>query len=172
MDFNLPEELQRRICFALIPAKSLCWPPKLSHYQRMVRLVRFEQGWKLRSGACTGVSMALEIQSVASRQEQITKPDIYFSFERQRRKAPARYANFASLARPVSRLTHRDIAASKVEPNVKSAQKIETEQSIHAACWGQCVAQSVQAAYPFSKRLNTFKGQLPTPLPVVIGVLC
>ena len=33
MDFNLPEELQRRICFALIPAKSLCWPPKLSHYQ-------------------------------------------------------------------------------------------------------------------------------------------
>jgi hypothetical protein len=32
MDFNLPEELQRRICFALIPAKSLCWPPKLSHY--------------------------------------------------------------------------------------------------------------------------------------------
>jgi hypothetical protein len=105
MDFNLPEELQRRICFALIPAKSLCWPPKLSHYQRMVRLVRFEQGWKLRSGACTGVSMALEIQSVASRQEQITKPDIYFSFERQRRKAPARYANFASLARPVSRLS-------------------------------------------------------------------
>jgi hypothetical protein len=32
MDFNLPEELQRRICFALIPAKTLCWPPKLSHY--------------------------------------------------------------------------------------------------------------------------------------------
>jgi len=32
MDFNLPEELQRRICFALIPAKSLYWPPKLSHY--------------------------------------------------------------------------------------------------------------------------------------------
>jgi hypothetical protein len=33
MDFNLPEELQRRICFALIPAKNLCWPPKLSHYR-------------------------------------------------------------------------------------------------------------------------------------------
>jgi hypothetical protein len=32
MDFNLPEELQRRICFALIPAKSLCWPPKPRHY--------------------------------------------------------------------------------------------------------------------------------------------
>jgi hypothetical protein len=32
MDFNLPEELQRRICFALIPAKSPRWPPKLSHY--------------------------------------------------------------------------------------------------------------------------------------------
>jgi hypothetical protein len=36
MDFNLPEQLQRRICFALIPAKSLCWPPKLSHYRYAV----------------------------------------------------------------------------------------------------------------------------------------
>jgi hypothetical protein len=38
MDFNLPEEMQRRICFALIPAKSLCWPPKLSHYPNGRRL--------------------------------------------------------------------------------------------------------------------------------------
>jgi hypothetical protein len=38
MDFNLPEELQRRICFALIPAKTLCWPPKLSHYRHLQQL--------------------------------------------------------------------------------------------------------------------------------------
>jgi hypothetical protein len=40
MDFNLPEELQRRICFALIPAKSLCWPPKLSHYPQIAPTIR------------------------------------------------------------------------------------------------------------------------------------
>ena len=61
-------------------------------------------------------------------------------------------------------LTHRDVAASKVEPHVKPAQEIEAEQSIHAACWGQCVAQSLKPAYPFPKRLNIFKGQLRTIL--------
>jgi hypothetical protein len=42
----------------------------------------------------TPVLMGLLIQSTASRQEQNTQPDLYFSFERQRRKVPAALDKF------------------------------------------------------------------------------
>jgi hypothetical protein len=106
----------------------------------------------------TRVSMGLEIQSSANHKAGfiLVSKGKGEKFRRVTQISQAWHHRYPAPA--VSRLTHRDIAASKVEPHVKSAQKIEAEQSIHAACWGQCVAQSVKAAYPFSKRLNIFKG--------------
>lgn len=56
------------------------------------------KGENCDAGPCTDVLKALVIQSSASRQEQTMTPNLYFSFERRRRKVPARYANSASLA--------------------------------------------------------------------------
>jgi hypothetical protein len=63
MDFNLPEQLQRRICFALIPAKTLCWPPKLSHYRNSCHLDNLSYAWvlcpKLNFGLCRQKSLRI-----------------------------------------------------------------------------------------------------------------
>ena len=58
--------------------------------------------------------------------------------ERELRKAREKHAGasrkFRKSGGAVIHLAYRDIASSEVEPHVKSAQKIETEQPIYAAC--------------------------------------
>jgi hypothetical protein len=121
---------------------------------------RWEKNWQRRK---KGGPKSLNLEH-GTLNMRVSNEAGLISFERQRRKVPAPYANSASLHGRYPYLAHRNIAASKVEPHVKSAQKIEAEQFIYAACWRQCVAQSLKAAYSFSKRLNTFKGQLRTIL--------